>query len=140
MLLLLPAAVWAHAAREAHGGAKCTGPMDCQLNVRPPFPPSPPPLDIIAAATAAQGVCTAGACVCDPAWRGANCSTLNILPAKMRNGFGHLGSNRSSWVRRHPCLSLSLARPLLLTAAGSGWAGGWGAAGSGDEEVDHAGG
>ena len=44
--------------------------------------------------------------MCDPAWRGANCSTLNILPAKMRNGFGHLGSNRSSWVRRYSTLSL----------------------------------
>ena len=134
MLLLLPAAVWAHAAREAHGGAKCTGPMDCQLNVRPPFPTVPAPSRHHRCCHA-QGVCTAGACVCDPAWRGANCSTLNILPAKMRNGFGHLGSNRSSWVRRHPCLSLTPSPDRC----GAG-VGGWGAAGSGDEEVDHAGG
>lgn len=44
-----------------------------------------------------QGVCSAGTCACDPAWKGSNCSVLNILPAKLQNGFGHLGSNRSSW-------------------------------------------
>jgi hypothetical protein len=31
------------------------------------------------------------------AWTGANCSTLNLLPAKKMNGYGSLGSPTSSW-------------------------------------------
>ena len=101
------------------GGAQCTSEMDCQLN----------------------GICTSsGACACDAAWTGANCSKLvsipppcarrwnayhstscaysavlcmsltssyvhvpyvstvqNLHPAKSGGGFGHLGSNESSW-------------------------------------------
>ena len=89
------------------GGAQCTSEMDCQLN----------------------GICTSsGACACDAAWTGANCSKLvsipppcaysavlcmsltssyvhvpyvstvqNLQPAKSGGGFGHLGSNESSW-------------------------------------------
>jgi hypothetical protein len=57
------------------GGAPCETDLDCQLN----------------------GECTAGACVCDAAWRGANCSVLALLPAKLVNGYGHTASNVSSW-------------------------------------------
>ena len=64
-----------HPPLDRHCGAKCTEDLDCQLN----------------------GLCTVGACVCDPAWKGANCSVLNLLPAKLSNGFGHPGSTTSSW-------------------------------------------
>lgn len=57
------------------GGSRCTTNLDCQLN----------------------GLCTNGVCVCDAAWKGANCSSLNLQPATRANGFGHLASNRSSW-------------------------------------------
>jgi len=57
------------------GGAPCETDLDCQLN----------------------GECTAGACVCDAAWRGANCSVLALLPAKLVNGYGHTASDVSSW-------------------------------------------
>lgn len=56
-------------------GAACKTDLDCQLN----------------------GACTGGTCACDSAWKGANCSVLNIRPAKMQNGLGSLGSNTSSW-------------------------------------------
>jgi hypothetical protein len=57
------------------GGASCTSALDCQLN----------------------GACVSSACVCSPAWSGSDCSTLALLPAKLVNGFGHVGSNTSSW-------------------------------------------
>eukprot|EP01079_Euglenida_sp_SAG-EU17-18_P000983 gene983-2602_t len=57
------------------GGAPCKRDADCQLN----------------------GMCTDGSCKCDPAWKGANCSTLDLRPAALANGLGHLGSNASSW-------------------------------------------
>ena len=57
------------------GGAPCATDLDCQLN----------------------GECHAGVCVCDVAWRGSNCSVLALLPAKLMNGYGHRGSNISSW-------------------------------------------
>ena len=53
------------------GGGACQTELDCQLN----------------------GECVAGKCVCDPQWNGnANCSRLQLLPAKMDNGYGHVGS------------------------------------------------
>ena len=57
------------------GGASCATALDCQLN----------------------GVCTGGKCVCDAAWKSANCSVLNLLPAKSGQGYGQLGSSISSW-------------------------------------------
>jgi hypothetical protein len=53
----------------------CTSALDCQLN----------------------GVCDGGACACYPAWTGANCAVLNLLPAAVGDGYGYLGSNTSSW-------------------------------------------
>eukprot|EP00035_Acanthoeca_spectabilis_P000400 m.73039 g.73039 ORF g.73039 m.73039 type:complete len:418 (+) comp10188_c0_seq1:1-1254(+) len=53
----------------------CTGDGDCSLN----------------------GVCTGGVCVCDAAWTGPNCSSLNFLPANKSQGFNHVGSSWSSW-------------------------------------------
>ena len=106
LLQLLVAAVATTAER---GGAKCTQNLDCQLNVRPALIVATALVVTLAALSCAQdssvpcmrlggqGLCTAGRCVCDPAWKGANCSVLNVLPAKLQNGFGHLGSNRSSW-------------------------------------------
>jgi hypothetical protein len=69
------AAAAAARAREAGGGAPCKTALDCQLN----------------------GVCAAGRCVCDPAWKTANCSVLNLLPAKPGQGYGQRGSSVSSW-------------------------------------------
>jgi hypothetical protein len=57
------------------GGWPCLTPLDCQLN----------------------GLCTDGKCVCDSAWKGENCSVLNLLPAKPGQGYGLLGSPTSSW-------------------------------------------
>jgi hypothetical protein len=71
LLLPLPAALGAAVT----GGAACTRDTDCQLN----------------------GGCQLNRCVCDPAWTGANCSTLSLNKASMANGYGHLGSNTSSW-------------------------------------------
>jgi hypothetical protein len=62
-------------APDGSGGAPCKDDLDCQLN----------------------GLCTGGTCVCDAAWKGSNCSTLNLLPAPMENGYGSLHSNISSW-------------------------------------------
>jgi hypothetical protein len=54
----------------------CNDELDCQLN----------------------GVCENGKCLCDAAWSGnANCSTLALLPAKVKNGYGFPGSPVSSW-------------------------------------------
>lgn len=51
-----------------------------------------------------NGVCTAGACACDPAWETApnaklGCSTLSLLPASRGTGLHTLdgGCNTSSW-------------------------------------------
>lgn len=51
-----------------------------------------------------NGVCTAGACACDPAWETAanaklGCSTLSLLPASRGSGLHTLdgGRNTSSW-------------------------------------------
>ena len=61
---------------DEQGDGSCASSLDCQLN----------------------GDCVGGKCVCDAAWSGnANCSTLALLPAKMRNGYGHVGSESSSW-------------------------------------------
>ena len=59
----------------SRGGAPCQTPLDCQLN----------------------GPCTGGKCVCDAAWKGENCSVLNLLPAKPGQGYGQRGSSVSSW-------------------------------------------
>ena len=66
MLLAVLLGVIHSASSLPTGGAPCTADGDCQLN----------------------GLCTAGGCVCDAAWKGANCSTLNLQPAKFGNGFG----------------------------------------------------
>ena len=73
-MLLWAAAALALAER---GGAPCTTPLDCQLN----------------------GNCTAGACVCQTAWSGANCSTLRLLspPGFSPAGFHSLDSASSAW-------------------------------------------
>ena len=65
----------ATAVRAVQRATSCRSDMGCQLN----------------------GKCANGVCVCDSAWKGENCSTLNLLPAKVQNGFGHLASNGSSW-------------------------------------------
>ena len=75
MMVTLLVAAGTVATTATADGAACKTELDCQLN----------------------GLCTAGKCVCDPAWKGGNCSTLNLLPAKMQNGYGSLGSNTSSW-------------------------------------------
>ena len=59
-------------------GQYCVGDLDCSLN----------------------GVCdtTTGFCKCDPAWSGPQCGVLNLLPAKMANGYaGGNGTGTSSW-------------------------------------------
>ena len=75
LLLLLAPFVPARAQQPSAGGAPCDTALDCQLN----------------------GECVAGKCVCDPAWKAANCSTLNLLPAKVGQGYGQRGSSTSSW-------------------------------------------
>lgn len=40
--------------------------------------------------------CSGGVCVCDAAWTGPNCSSLNFLPANKSQGFNHVGSSWSS--------------------------------------------
>lgn len=58
------------------GGAPCTSDLDCQLN----------------------GVCGPNhQCTCVPQWTGVDCSVLNLLPAKVSNGVGSIGSNTSTW-------------------------------------------
>lgn len=48
-----------------------------------------------------NGVCTSGACVCDPAWTGSECQTLNILPGVKQSGYRMIDDpkwgNTSSW-------------------------------------------
>ena len=55
------------------GGAPCFDDHACNLN----------------------GACEGGACVCDRGWTGANCSALNLQPARARAGFRL--ANASSW-------------------------------------------
>ena len=75
LLCTLAAAAHSSSPASPRGGAPCTGPLDCQLN----------------------GECLNGSCLCDAAWRGANCSLLNFLPAPLLNGYGRRGSATSSW-------------------------------------------
>jgi hypothetical protein len=72
---LLAAAAAAAAADT--GGGDCQSGIDCQLN----------------------GLCTNGTCVCDEAWGGHNCSSLNLLspPDFTPSGFHALQSNWSAW-------------------------------------------
>jgi hypothetical protein len=73
-LASVPAALPGGGLSPEEGG--CEDELDCQLN----------------------GVCDNGQCVCDAAWSGnANCSTLALLPAKVKNGYGFPGSPVSSW-------------------------------------------
>jgi hypothetical protein len=61
---------------DEQGDGSCATELDCQLN----------------------GECVDGHCVCDDAWSGnKNCSTLALLPAKAKNGYGAVGSKSSSW-------------------------------------------
>jgi hypothetical protein len=81
--LVLPVGLFLATADVAGSGSysgsedgRCGSDIDCQLN----------------------GVCEGGKCLCDAAWSGnANCSTLALLPAKMKNGYGYPGSPVSSW-------------------------------------------
>ena len=56
-------------------GQYCVSNLDCSLN----------------------GICDTktGFCECDPAWTGKNCGVLNVLPAKVANGYNR--TNSSSW-------------------------------------------
>ena len=78
LLWLLALTISAHCALQAarqESGGPCSTSLDCQLN----------------------GACTDGACVCNPGWTNTDCSVLDLLPVAAQNGFGHLGSNVSSW-------------------------------------------
>jgi hypothetical protein len=47
-----------------------------------------------------NGECVGGACACRPAWAGARCQTLALLPASLGAGYrgiGAAGANLSSW-------------------------------------------
>jgi hypothetical protein len=56
----------------------------------PPPPPPPPPLPSGPCRNNADcqlnGACVNGACKCDPAWTGARCQRLNLLPASINAG------------------------------------------------------
>ncbi len=85
----------------SHGGAACSGPLDCQLN----------------------GVCTAaGKCECGAAWTGGNCSRLNLLPATKGAGFYTADSSWSSWcdaVHTTTCLCGCSLRPWICYLRGN---------------------
>ena len=54
-----------------------------------------------------NGVCSSGACVCDPSWRGTSCEVLRLLPAARDSGLRSVDDGRptSSWggaVHRQP--------------------------------------
>ena len=55
--------------------AGCASDADCSLN----------------------GVCSAGACVCDAGWRGSACSQLNLAPADPADGIDGWPRGSSSW-------------------------------------------
>jgi len=55
------------------GAIACSTDRDCSLN----------------------GVCSAGACSCDPGWDGEQCTQLKLLP--VRNAFGYRNSTTSTW-------------------------------------------
>jgi len=58
------------------GDRSCKGNIDCQLN----------------------GVCLIGVCHCDAAWRGSNCSVVNLLPARPLSKQGFTTTDTwSSW-------------------------------------------
>ena len=62
---------------QVRGAATCTSEGDCSYN----------------------GECQAGTCICDRAWRGARCATLNLLPATRGAGLNasDSGGPISSW-------------------------------------------
>jgi len=66
-----------NAVKTKDGGADCESGIDCQLN----------------------GLCKNKTCVCDTAWGGSNCSSLNLLspPAFTPSGFHSLNSSWSAW-------------------------------------------
>jgi sucrose-6-phosphate hydrolase SacC (GH32 family) len=71
-----PIATYLKMGQQDDDDGSCTTELDCQLN----------------------GECVRGQCVCDAAWSGnKNCSTLALLPAKVDNGYGGVGSKSSSW-------------------------------------------
>ena len=71
--MLRPALLLPLALALDKGGAPCFDDHACNLN----------------------GACEGGACVCDRGWTGANCSALNLQPARARAGFRL--ANASSW-------------------------------------------
>lgn len=80
LALLLPAAVVAPPAGTlpSKGGGACTTALGCGLN----------------------GVCAGGRCTCSPAWMGAHCGALHLLPAPRRAAYplgGPNGTAVSSW-------------------------------------------
>ena len=55
--------------------ATCTTPSDCSL----------------------LGDCSSGRCACDPGWTSANCSSLDLVPARWGHGRQARETNTSSW-------------------------------------------
>jgi hypothetical protein len=58
--------------------AACTSPLDCGLN----------------------GECVGGHCQCDSAWKGNNCTALNLLPMSLKaveEGAYHRKSGATTW-------------------------------------------
>lgn len=58
------------------GATKCHSDEDCRLN----------------------GICSwTGTCKCDPGWKGTNCGTLDLRPAKRGTGYNRTAKGISSW-------------------------------------------
>lgn len=70
----------------------CSSDLDCQLN----------------------GACTAGACVCDKGWRGADCGTLN-LNTTANVAYGYTPESKfSSWGGGPPTWDSATGKYQLL--------------------------
>ena len=74
VVVFVVVATWVTSSSTAkpHGGGACTRDDDCQLN----------------------GACVGGACACDAAWTGHNCSYLNSFPSA---GSAYRNHSTSSW-------------------------------------------